>query len=157
MTESSRLDVLRRLLLWTVVIGMVGMSIELLLLEHVEDTWQLVPFGIMAFALIAVAWHVKRPAPASEWAVRIMMSLTVLSGGLGVYLHYRGNVEFELEMTPASSGVTLFKDAMMGATPALAPGSMSLLGLCGLLYLYAAAGTRREPSAPRRVETFNPS
>jgi hypothetical protein len=38
-------------------------------------------------------------------------------------------------MAPALTGVALFREAMMGATPALAPGSMSMFGLLGLLYL----------------------
>jgi hypothetical protein len=39
-------------------------------------------------------------------------------------------------MNTALHGFELFRDAMMGATPALAPGSMTQLGLLGLIYAY---------------------
>jgi hypothetical protein len=45
-------------------------------------------------------------------------------------------MEFELETYPSISGLALFKEAMMGATPALAPGTMIELGLIGLAYTY---------------------
>ena len=50
------------------------------------------------------------------------MALFVLSGGIGVALHYRGNVEFELEMYPSLSGLELVRKTLTGATPVLAPG-----------------------------------
>ena len=60
-----------------------------------------------------------------------VMLLFLSSGVLGLYLHYRGNVEFELEMYPSLRGFGLFWEALKGATPALAPaltypGSLSL-------------------------------
>ena len=66
----------------------------------------------------------------------------VASGGLGVALHYRGNEAFELEMYPSRAGFELVRETLTGATPVLAPGSMSLLGLVGLVVTY------RHPSRP---------
>jgi hypothetical protein len=74
------------------------------------------------------------------------MVLSLVSGVLGAWLHYRGNVEFELEMEPALRGLTLFWRAMRGATPALAPGTMIQLGLVGLAYTF-----RHPALAPRGV------
>jgi len=37
----------------------------------------------------------------------------------------------------------LFREAMMGATPALAPGAMIQIGLIGLLYAFVAARGRQ--------------
>ena len=45
---------------------------------------------------------------------------------------------------PFSGGVQLVWEALRGATPALAPGTMILLGLMGLLYCY------RHPALERR-------
>ena len=56
----------------------------------------------------------------------------VLSDVAGVALHYQGNVEFELELQPDASGLPLVWQALKGATPALAPGTMMLLGALGL-------------------------
>jgi hypothetical protein len=64
------------------------------------------------------------------------MWLCILSGALGVYFHVRGNLEFELEMTPAAAGWLLWREVMTGATPALAPGAMVQLGLVGLAWAY---------------------
>jgi len=76
------------------------------------------------------------------------MLLFVLSGAFGVLLHYQGNVEFELEMYPTTAGFQLFRKAMTGATPALAPGAMAMLGLVGLAYTIghpSVSRTRPEP------------
>jgi hypothetical protein len=64
------------------------------------------------------------------------MVLYLLIGLLGVYLHYRGNVEFALERYPTLGGFKLMWKALRGATPALAPGALAQLGLLGLLYTY---------------------
>ena len=58
-------------------------------------------------------------------------------------------VEFELEMYPDLAGWKLFKDSMMGATPALAPGAMVQIGLIGL------AWTLRHPAfKPKDAQTL---
>jgi hypothetical protein len=64
------------------------------------------------------------------------MLVFVLAGMLGVYLHYSGNREFELEMYPTMSGMELFRKTMTGATPALAPGTMIQLAFVGLAYTF---------------------
>ena len=60
------------------------------------------------------------------------MVLFVLSGFTGQWLHYQGNVEFELEMYPSRQGLELVWEALGGAYPSLAPGTMILFGLLGL-------------------------
>lgn len=124
------------MLLFALVLGLLGTGAELLLLEHFEDTWQVAPLVLIGLALIALAVHGARRTPRSMVAIRIVMVLAVASGGIGVALHYQGNAEFEREMYPSIAGVELFSKSMMGATPALAPGTMSLLGLLGLIYTY---------------------
>jgi hypothetical protein len=64
------------------------------------------------------------------------MALCVVAGAVGVWLHYRGNVEWELERDASLGGVRLFWEAIRGATPALAPGALSQLGLLGLAYAH---------------------
>jgi DNA uptake protein ComE-like DNA-binding protein len=110
-------------------VSLVGTITELLLLEHVEDAWQWTPIVLMTAALLTLGWHALDRGPASLNVLRGLMVLCVVSGFLGVLLHYRGNVEFELEMYPDLSGWKLFKESMMGATPALAPGAMIQVGL----------------------------
>jgi hypothetical protein len=124
------------MLLFILVLGIVGTGAELLLIGHYEDPWQIAPLGLFAAGLVAVAWLGVSRGPAGIRALQIVMALFVASGGLGVYLHYAGNIEFERELDPGLSGFALFKEAIRGATPALAPGTMVLLGLIGLVYTH---------------------
>lgn len=134
--ETGTVAVVRRLLLVILLVGILGTGAELLLLEHTEDFWQLVPVYLLAASLAVLGWHAVRRGAASVRAFQMTMILFVVSGVVGVLLHYRGNVEFELELHPAASGLELFAEAMKGATPALAPGAMIQLGLLGLAYTY---------------------
>ena len=127
---------MRRMLLFILLLGIAGTFAELLLLEHYEDRWQVVPLALFGLAFVVLAWHGVSRAASSIIALRVLMGLFLVSGMLGVYLHYKGNVEFELEAYPDRRGLTLFKEAMSGATPALAPGTMVLLGLIGLVYTH---------------------
>lgn len=134
---------LYRLLLAIFVFGIIGVAAELLLLEHFEDALQLIPFGVMALGIgAALAWA-RRPSRASLRTFQGVVALFAASGAAGVLLHYRGNVEFELEMYPAMQGWELFWKAMEGATPTLAPGLMVQLGLLGLVSTHAHPALRR--------------
>jgi hypothetical protein len=53
-----------------------------------------------------------------------------------VGLHLNGNVEFERELHPDERGLEFVRKTVAGATPVLAPGSMSLLGIVGLAFTY---------------------
>ena len=64
------------------------------------------------------------------------MLLFVLSGLVGIYLHLRANIEFELEMYPSLAGVELVREAFTGALPTIAPATMTHLGLLGLASTY---------------------
>jgi hypothetical protein len=127
---------LRTLLLLTLVVSVVGTLAELLLLEHFEDAWQWAPIVLLGAALLTLAWHALERGPTSLNVLRGLMVLSMASGLVGLLLHYRGNVEFELEMYPDLAGWKLFKDSMMGATPALAPGAMLQIGLVGLAWTF---------------------
>ncbi|HJU64700.1 MAG TPA: hypothetical protein VJ596_03445 [Gemmatimonadaceae bacterium] len=144
--QPRTLVLLRAALLVILVIGLVGTGVELLLLEHTEDLWQWAPLILIALSLLILAWHAIRRGPKTIRALQIVMVLCVVSGLVGVLLHYQGNVEFELEMYPSLTGIELFRQAMSGATPALAPGTMLHLGLLGLAYTY------RHPSLTRAAD-----
>ena len=146
--DTATLAALRNILLGTFVVGVVGVGVELLLLEHFEDPWQLAPLALFALALLVVGWHVAARSAASVQALRAMLALFVASGVVGQWLHYQGNMEFELERDPNLGGLALLRESMMGATPALAPGTMVLLALVGLAYTYRhpALGIRGEAS-----------
>ena len=127
---------LRKLLLLTLIVSVVGTLVELLLLEHFEDAWQWAPIALLGASLLTLGGHALERGPKSLNVLRGLMVLCMISGLLGLILHYRGNVEFELEMYPDLAGWKLFRDAMMGATPALAPGAMLQIGLVGLAWTF---------------------
>lgn len=128
----------RLALLLLVVAGIIGTAVELLLIGHYEDPWQLVPLVLFGLGLAALGWQVARPGRRSLLVLRAVMALYVASGAVGTLLHYLGNAEFERERTAGIDGLALFREAMTGATPALAPGTMMLLGALGLLYALTA-------------------
>src|SRR5690606_25416745 len=72
--ERHALRVVRGVLLAALVLGLVGTGIELLLLEHFEDTPQLIPLGLIAAALIVLAWHGVQRGPAPVHALRALMA-----------------------------------------------------------------------------------
>ena len=125
----------RKLLLSLLAVGALGTCLELLLIGHFEAITQIVPLVLLAAGFAAAAWHLAS-ARASVAALRWLMALFVVSGAVGIALHYRGNAEFELEMYPSISGTELMGKTLTGATPVFAPGTMALLGALGLVASY---------------------
>jgi hypothetical protein len=134
--EQRALASIRRFLLGVLIFGVAGMSVELVLIGHVKGALELIPILLLVVGLLTFGWHVARPRAATVRSVQVLMVLFVLSGVVGVMLHFRGNTEFELEMHPTENGLTLIRRALTGATPVLAPGAMALLGLIGLGHTY---------------------
>ncbi len=134
--ETSTIKALRGFLLILLLIGILGLGAELLLLEHIEDLWQWAPLILMGVSLAVLGWRAVDRGRVSMRALQGTMILFVVSGFVGLWMHYQGNVEFEREMYPTLKGLALFWEALKGATPTLAPGAMIQLGLLGLAYTY---------------------
>lgn len=117
-------------------LGIAGLLAELLLSKHTGDAWQLVPVVLLAAALPLLAAAAKRHR-ALVRTFQVLCVLSMLSGIVGSWLHYRVKVEFALEREPDLQGVALFRQAMKGINPPLlAPGAMIAIGLLGLLWIY---------------------
>lgn len=129
---------LQRLLLATFLGGVIGTCAELVLLEHYEDVKQWIPLGLGAAGAAVCLWYWLRPGGASMGAFRLVLVAFAIAGALGLWFHYRGNVEFEKEMYPELAGRALVWQSLTGATPTLAPGAMMFLALVG----YAAMAAR---------------
>jgi hypothetical protein len=149
-------SVLRPWLLAIIAIGAVGLLAELLLLEHYESGWQWTPLVLLGVTLVAAGFVARRPSRASVRFFQTVMWLCVAAGAVGVFLHYDGNVEFELEREPLR-GWRLFWEAIRGATPALAPGALAQLGLLGLVYTFRHPALRRDSPAQSPGITIDPS
>lgn len=141
--ESHELTTIRRLLLATLLFTMSGVVVELVLLEHYDDRIQWVPFVVLTLGILMSAAALLRASRPVLLAFRAVMALMLLAATAGLYFHYRGNVAFELEMTPTLRGGELFWKSITGATPALAPGTLALFGLVGLIAAYRHPALRR--------------
>jgi hypothetical protein len=128
---------LRTILLGILLLGMAGTSTELLLLKHSEDVTQLIPLILLGMGFAVVVWNAVRRSRSSLLSMQVLMVLFVGAGALGMFFHYRANVDFQLEIEPALSGSNLWWKVLQAKTPpALAPGVMAQLGLIGLAYAY---------------------
>lgn len=151
-TPETALESLRRILMAILLFGLVGITFELFLIGHTEGAWEWVPIALLIAGLPVTALAWIRPSRRSVRLLQLTMLLFLASGLVGLYLHYHGNVEFELEMTPSLGGLSLIWEALSGATPTLAPGTMLLLALLGL------AVTFRHPALPvKHPENPNPA
>ena len=128
---------LRQFLLALLAFGLIGLGIELVLLEHHEELSMLVPFAALTVGLVAVTMHAVSGTARTARVLRVAMILLMLAGATGIVLHFRGGLEFQLEMNATLPRWTLFWKVMhMKAPPILAPGVMVQLGLVGLISTY---------------------
>ena len=134
--DGAVLGTIRGLLLGVVFVGIIGTGVELVLLGHFADVVQLSPLLLLVAGLVAALWQVASPGVASVRMLQLVMVLFLSTGLVGIGYHYAGNETFAREEDPAADGPVLFRRALGGASPVLAPGSMVLLGLVGLTYAY---------------------
>jgi hypothetical protein len=143
----------RRVLVLLLGFGMVGLLAELLLLKHFEEFWQYSPLGLIGLALASLVWYSLGGGAASLRLLRATMVLFIIAGLAGVVLHYRGSLEFQLEMDPTQHGWALFKKVIQAKTPpALAPGIMVQLGLLGLVFAYRHPAFDRTSASTSRTK-----
>jgi hypothetical protein len=61
-------------------------------------------------------------------------------------LHFRGNMEFQLDIDPSLGGWALVSKVIRAkAPPAMAPAAMAQLGLLGLVYCHRHPALARGP------------
>ena len=136
-TTDRRLSTITAIILCVLTLGMVGLLAELLLISHYEDATQWIPLLLLAAALIALAVDVVFGRSWTQLIVQLTMVLVVAAGALGIYFHFHGSREFQLEMDPQMRGANLVWHIMRAKSPpTLAPGSMVQLGILGLGYSY---------------------
>ena len=111
--------------------------LELLLLEHIEEWQQIIPVALLAAASVSILVLLVTSARWAVHLLRVVLGICFVSALLGMYFHYQANVEFVLERHPRMAGLELFRNAMMGAMPALSPGVMAQLALIGWLATFS--------------------
>jgi hypothetical protein len=147
MQSRSTEELIRSALLLILAIGLVGTEVELLLLKHFDGVWQLIPVVLIGIAILATLWFALSKRATALRALELTMLVFVASGALGVVQHFNGNIEYAKDSNPSLAGAELYKEAVMGSTPTLAPGTMVQLGLVGLLLAFrhpvATQGSKR--------------
>ena len=137
MTDDHRLSTISTVILVVLTFGMVGLLAELLLIAHYEDATQWIPLVLLAVGLVALAIDLVLARAWTQLLVQLTMVLVVAAGALGIYFHFHGSREFQLEMDPQMRSTTLVWHVMRAKSPpTLAPGSMVQLGILGLGYAY---------------------
>ena len=126
---------LKQVIVLAFLFMMIGTLLELYLLNHYEDTLQLIPVFCIAIALINSIFIYFKRSKVTFNIFKVVLFLTSLSGLYGVFLHLQANYEFEQEIKPTANFWELFLESISGAFPVLAPLSMVVLALIGYSYL----------------------
>ncbi len=124
------------------LLGVTGTLAELVLLQHWEDWQQWSPFVVLGLAALA---GVTRQPGSRSW--RLAALALVLTGTVGVWLHWRGNAAFEAETDPDLRGWPRITAIATGATPLLAPGALAFIGAVMLLRPTAPGAPGAVPSS----------
>lgn len=141
---SDASPALRGLALALTAFGLVATTVDLVFLEHYEETPMLIPIGVNVLALAAIVLHAIAGSKGTVRILQVAMGLLVVTSLIGVMLHYRGSLEFQIDMDPTLSASELFWKVMhMKAPPTLAPGALAQLGLLGLIATYRHPALRR--------------
>jgi hypothetical protein len=132
-----QLLVIRRVILAVLLLGMIGLLAELLLIAHYADVTQWIPIALLGIGLGVIAADVVFARNWTPLLIQLTMVIVIAAGLLGVYFHYRGSREFQIEMDPQMRGTTLVWHVLRAKSPpTLAPGSMIQIGILGLGYAY---------------------
>ena len=136
--SEQRFARLRSILFWIFLLSTLGAGTELYLTQHTEDVWQWVPLVALGIGVLTALIAGVYPRRRTLWLHRWVLLGFIVCGGLGLYRHYLGNVEWVLEgADPPPEGFELFWEAMNRKNPpGLAPAVMAQLGLLGLAYTY---------------------
>src|SRR5688572_24284756 len=136
-THDRRLSTISTVILAVLIFGMAGLLTELALIAHYEDVAQWIPLALLATGLIALVVDLALARGWTQLFIQLTMVLIVAAGALGIYFHFQGSREFQLEMDPQMRGTTLVWHVLQAKSPpTLAPGSMVQLGILGLGYAY---------------------
>lgn len=135
---SGTTDKLRGWLLVIILLSVLAAGAELLLVSHHEDIWQSIPLALLGLSLGFFSLGIAAsPSRGMLRAWQALMAAYVLSGFLGLGLHWKGKLEFKREANPSAGDLQLLWEAMQTQSPpTLAPGMMIQIGLLGLLYAY---------------------
>ena len=135
-------------------------ALELVLTRHWDSLEQIIPFGVLAIAAVAL-WLIAKGTTGREiWAARVLCAVVMAGSALGIWEHIEGNHESGYldqrysatwETKSAGSRWFLASTGGVGPAPVLAPG---VLAQTALMLLGA---TLRHPAVPGRQREEDPA
>jgi hypothetical protein len=136
-----------RVLTLLIVAAMLGLLSDLLLIGHDEDALQFIPLLALGLGSAALVLSLLTHSRAVINIGRVILILIAASGLVGLWLHYRANAGFQLEMDPSLAGFDLlWKTLRTKSPPAIAPGQMVLLSLMALLVIRPGKSSPKGPT-----------
>jgi hypothetical protein len=88
--EAPGLQMMRRLMLLLLTVAMIGTAADLMLLDHHEEFWQMVPLGARSGSVL-YRWRCRHEGRCGlVTLMRVTMALFVCAGFVGMGLHYCG-------------------------------------------------------------------
>jgi hypothetical protein len=141
---------LRRALLWLLLLGAVGTLADLALTKHWKEPTQWPPLVLLVAIGSAAGWALAAGSRAAWRAVQGVSWACLPATAAGLFFHVRANVEWARDDNAALAGWPLVRDTLFGTLPTLAPGAMLYLGLIGLLAAWRVPADDAPSSFPSR-------
>lgn len=135
-TEPQPARTLRAALLSLAALGVLITPFELLILGHIRNREQLIPFALLAMATAAIVLVLLRPNALTLRWFQVAMVLVTLGSLVGVFEHVKSNLLISVHLFHLSGIAALWDAAVNGKAPLLAPGILAQVGLLGLAYTF---------------------
>jgi hypothetical protein len=137
-TNTARtLELVRMVLMFLVLFGLIMYPVELLLIGHWLPNWQAqIPFFLTVPAVIMVAWsYFDRSTPWVRVVYIVVMWAAIAVGVLGAYYHWIYNME---DVRGIQWNFTYAMAQFHGFRPVLAALAYVNMGVTGLACIYRA-------------------
>jgi drug/metabolite transporter (DMT)-like permease len=138
-TNTARaLELVRMVLMFLVLGGLVMYPVELILIGHwISDNWQaMIPFYLTIPAVVMVAWsYFDRTTPWVRWTYIIVMWVAVVVGVMGAYYHWVYNME---DFRGVRWDFIYSMEQFHGYRPVLAALAYTNMGVTGLAAIFRA-------------------
>jgi len=128
---------IRTFMLLLSVLALVTTLTELWLQDHTRSWAQWIPWALCTIGLVALVPALLRPGRSTLLALRGAMLLVALGGLVGIGFHFMENLGFQQDIHPNAAFGTIIIDALKGAAPLLAPGTLVFAALLALVAAYA--------------------
>lgn len=115
---------------------LLGTPLELLILDHINEWNQWIPFVCSGIGVAVILYASLSPSPQSIRTLRWTMVVIAVASFYGVYQHYIANYNFSVEIHPTYTFSENVWAGIMGSTPLMAPGIYFLAPVLAICSTY---------------------